>query len=326
LVREHGFAHHSDTRGANLAICYEVIVYKLAEQIIKTHKRIHLPSYYGIFKESDIEFSDVRLDSNFEREDKQPDVIATTIDGKQFLIEFYFEHKNFRKQAIDFKNLTCLEVDLSQQTLESLENFLLNTSEDRRWFNNQLFFDRIIPAYESANKQIRIVEDAECDNCMIKYTCCAVKSKESNLPIEIDNSGHTYRICKTEEYERAVSYKKSYIAEQERIRKEQEEERTKRRERIQAEQERIRKEQEEERTKRQERLRLDRIEKERLQRTVTESIATEDRTCFMCQRNLDWMGRGSDVAHCGAYISMGVPRNTPPDTAKYCKGFIAKMK
>ena len=33
---EHGFAHHSDTRGANLNICCMVILYKLAEQIIQT--------------------------------------------------------------------------------------------------------------------------------------------------------------------------------------------------------------------------------------------------------------------------------------------------
>lgn len=30
-VKEHGFAHHSDNRGANLKICYAVVMYKLAE-------------------------------------------------------------------------------------------------------------------------------------------------------------------------------------------------------------------------------------------------------------------------------------------------------
>jgi len=58
-VRAHSFAHHSDTRGANLKICYMVIVYKLAEQIIQTYKRIHIPSYHDIFRESDIEFTDI---------------------------------------------------------------------------------------------------------------------------------------------------------------------------------------------------------------------------------------------------------------------------
>ena len=57
--REHGFAHHSDNRGANLNICYMVILYKLAEQIVKTRKRIHAPSYYGIFPEKDLEFETI---------------------------------------------------------------------------------------------------------------------------------------------------------------------------------------------------------------------------------------------------------------------------
>lgn len=33
-IRAHGFAHHSEIRRANLRICYMVIMYKLAEQII----------------------------------------------------------------------------------------------------------------------------------------------------------------------------------------------------------------------------------------------------------------------------------------------------
>lgn len=47
---EHGFAHQSESRKANLEICYMVTLYKLAEQIIQTEKRIHAPSYYGILK------------------------------------------------------------------------------------------------------------------------------------------------------------------------------------------------------------------------------------------------------------------------------------
>ena len=39
-IREHGFAHCSDKRGANLKICYAVTLYKLAEQIVKDGKRI----------------------------------------------------------------------------------------------------------------------------------------------------------------------------------------------------------------------------------------------------------------------------------------------
>lgn len=128
--REHGFAHHSDNRGANLEICYMVILYKLAEQIVQTHKRIHAPSYYGIFPEKDLEFETVKVDSRYDREDKQPDVIATTKDNKQYLIEFVFDYKVQHKKAIDYKNLNCIEIDLRNQKLETLEKFLLFSTEE----------------------------------------------------------------------------------------------------------------------------------------------------------------------------------------------------
>ena len=164
-VNEHGFAHHSETRGANLKICYMVIMYKLAEQIVQTKKRIHAPSYYGIFKETDIEFEDVIIDSQYEREDKQPDVIATTKDGKQYLIEFVFKYKVQHKQALDYKNLTCIEIDLSNQSLESLEKFLLSSSEDRKWLNSEDYFNRIEETYHKAGKAVNIVNEAEFENC-----------------------------------------------------------------------------------------------------------------------------------------------------------------
>ena len=63
-----------------------------------------------------------------------------------------------------------------------------------------------------------------------------------------------------------------------------------------------------------------------LQKEVVEQlIPPEERTCFMCKSNLDWMCRDSNIAHCGPYPSMGVPKNTPPDTAKTCKGFKPKQ-
>lgn len=62
----------------------------MAEQIVQTHKRIHAPSYYGIFSDKDLELETVKVDSRYDREDKQPDVIAITKDNKQYLIEFVF--------------------------------------------------------------------------------------------------------------------------------------------------------------------------------------------------------------------------------------------
>lgn len=197
--REYGFAHHSDARGARLEICYMVILYKLAEQIIQTKKRIHAPSYYGIYKEEDIEFVDVKIDSRFEREDKQPDMIATTHDNKQYLIEFVFNYKVQHKQDIDYHNLTCLEVDLSNQTLETLEQFLLSSNTDRRWINNEFYFNEIEFIYRSRGKSVKVVSETDCRQCNLRYSCCVVKkTQKSSTPILIENNGQKYRLCKTE--------------------------------------------------------------------------------------------------------------------------------
>lgn len=206
--RSHGFAHRSDTRGANLKICYMVIVYKLAEQIIQTHKRIHLPSYYGIFKESDVEFTHVTIDSKFDRDDKQPDVIATTKEGRQFLIEFTFNYEVQRKRAVDYTNLTCIEIDLSEQTLESLEDFLLRSDKNRRWLNNQFYFDGIETIYRKANKQVRVVNTYACRQCSIAHCCCAIKDKKVTLILKLKIMGvniafvkprNILKLCRTEE-------------------------------------------------------------------------------------------------------------------------------
>ena len=212
--RTHHFAHHSEKRGANLKICYMVIMYKLAEQIVQTQKRIHAPSYYGIYKENDLEFVDVKINSDYEREDKQPDVIATTKDGKQYLIEFTFEYKVQHKKAIDYKSLNCLEIDLSQQSLESLEDFLLSSAESRKWLNNESYFTRIEKTYLNRNLKIKVVLNKECQQCKIRNAC--VNNKNTNTPMIIENNGETYRICKTEVFENEMTKREMRKKEMER--------------------------------------------------------------------------------------------------------------
>lgn len=162
--RAHGFAHHSKKRKANLKICYEVTMYKLAEQIIQTEKRIHVPAYYTMFPEGDLVFEDVVLDNRYKRDDKQPDVIATTKDGKQYLIVFYFQNRIYHKQAVDYKNHSCLEVDLSNQNLDSLKHFLLSSADGKKWLNNENYFNQI---EESKSFDI-LPENRTCFDCKIQ--------------------------------------------------------------------------------------------------------------------------------------------------------------
>lgn len=303
-IRAHGFAHHSENRGANLKICYMVIMYKLAEQIIQQEKKIHVPSYYGIFRDKDITFSKVIIDDRYDRIDKQPDVTAFTPEGEQYLIEFTFDYKVQHKGKIDYKNLNCLEVDLASQTLETLRDFILNSNEGKKWLNNHLYFEQIEDLYSIHGKSVKVTKESDCEKCMLKDNCCGVRLKVGEDPIVIENSGELYRICKVEKFQRV----KKEIEERDRKKVEWELEKLRRAE-IRAEE-----------------IRNRNREYRALESTETAKLRPDQRTCFICKNNLDWMSSKEDnYAHCGSYRTMGVPEKTPPDMAKTCKGFRIKL-
>lgn len=304
-VKEHGFAHHSDDRGANLKICYMVTLYKLAEHIIKAKKRIHAPGYYGIYRESDIAFADVKIDDRFKREDKQPDVIATTHDNKQYLIEFLFEHKVQHKRPLDYKNLTCLEVDLSGQTLETLGRFLLESPQNRTWVNNENYFNGIEEVYRNKGKQVKVVPETDCFKCDLQYSCCAIMRPNIGFPspIIIENSGRKYRLCKAELYNEKLEIREQKRLQEKQRRKEEAE---------------LRKTEMEER---EERRRLTSLNVDTDQ---ADSPDPQEISCFNCANNLAWLNR-DDYAHCGCFRSVKLPRQrVNPEHAEECKGFRRK--
>lgn len=295
---EHGFAHHSETRQAKLEICYMVTLYKLAEQIIREQKHIYIPSYYGIFPATDISFVDIRIDSSFEREDKQPDVIAITADGEKYLIEFIFEYKVRHKQPIDYKNLNCIEIDLSKQTLDTLHKYLTSKpTNDWKWVNNESLFSKIEERYIKAEKKIKVVCEDECQNCEFIQTCCAVKEKTTHNILRIYNNGKQYRICKPEVYAELSKQRKQ----EEQCRNEQEEW----------------KRQKEELENRKPKREENRRKEEEECRRRGELMDSPMRSCFDCQSNLKWANRNG-YANCGCYMSLCVPQNTPHDLAKTC--------
>ena len=310
-IREHGFAHHSENRGANLDICYKVILYKLAEHIIQTKKRIHVPSYYGIYKETDIEFTNVIVDSRYKRMDKQPDVIATTKDGQQYLIEFVFQYKVQHKKDVDYHNLSCLEIDLSGQTLESLEEFLMTSNNNRRWINNDSYFNQIEAIYHKANKLIKIKPESHCSLCELNKSCCAIRERLSNIPIRIENNGQFFRICKINEYNHQLKAIKEQCC-----RSEQNENDYKYKELENAEY----------------RYHNDIITNTldiKEIRTSTELSQIKDvpidifdesqkRSCFNCKINLAWANKDG-MANCGCYKILGIPPKIDPNHAKECR-------
>lgn len=320
--RAHGFAHHSDKRRANLKNCYMVTMYKLAEQIIQQEKKIRVPSYYGIFKEKELEFTDVVVDNRYDRIDKQPDVIATTADGKQYLIEFTFDYKVQHKEKVDYEKLNCVEIDLCSQTFETLQNFLMLSNKDRRWLNNQTYFESIESVYSKKDKKVRVTDESECVNCDLKDECCGIRLKEHSSPITIENSGSSYRICKVEEYNqrKRLREKECEDAEKQRLLLEQEQRELYERQRLQ-----IAEADSQERVDSEEAARKWR-EQEEAERIETSKISPESRTCFMCKSNLKWMCQNDEYAHCGQYISLGVPKYTPPETAKICRRFRISLE
>lgn len=302
-IRAHGFAHRSDQRGAtNLKICYMVIMYKLAEQIIQQEKKIKAPSYYGIFKKRLLEFKEVAVDDRYDREDKQPDVIATTADGIKYLIEFTFAYKVQHKEQIDYKDLNCIEIDLSSQTLESLHDFLIESSEHRKWLNNQNRFENIEFAYSNTGRLVKIKSISDCQSCSLNHSCCGIRLKGSSSPIVIENNGLSYKVCKVEEFNNLM---KQLEEKRKLIERSKEEERMAQ-------------------IRFQENVKKSR-EKTELELKETALIDSENRSCFMCKSNLDWACINDNYAHCGAYMSMKVPKKTPPETAKTCRGFRIKL-
>ncbi len=201
---KHGFAHRSETRKANLEICYMVTLYKLAEQIIQTEKRIHAPSYYGLFKAEDLVFQEVMIDDRYDREGRQPVVIGITAEGKEYLIEFVFKDKVRHLHSIDYQNTNVLEVDLSNQELTHLKDFLLSSEEDKRWVNNQDYFQRIGQRCLESGKEVRVVAEEECSVCPLTYCCCAAKAKKDNNVIVIENNGEKYKLCLAKEYNETI--------------------------------------------------------------------------------------------------------------------------
>ncbi len=345
MIKEHHFAHHSDNRGANLAICYMVTLYKLAEQIIQTKKCIMAPSYYGIFPNKMIEFVDVKIDNQFDREDKQPDVIATTADGKNYLIEFVFNYKVQRKTALDYKNLSCIEIDLKDQSLESLETFLLTSPFGRKWLNNEYYFESIEETYQRANKPVKVVDLSGCSGCLINSWCCAVQV--NNYKLIIEHNGKEFALCKVQEYERRKfifeqqkryqiknEYKTNYIStsqdKPERVKRnltEQEKlERKIAREKAKQykEEQRRRQEEHEAFIQNQAQLEKERFEKFKIRhKKEIEELAFLPPNCLNCKYNLPW-GSRNGLGNCGPWTSLRTPQYPNPEYAKECKHFKTK--
>ena len=142
--RQPHFAHSkdSDCHGS-----YMTALHKLAEQIIEEEKAVMVPAYKEIDSQR-LSFKDVEVEKRVERKDLQPDVVGITEDGLRWYIEIRNtnEINELKLEKIKESSITCLEIDVREQTLENLESFLLNSTEKREWINNPNYDAQIVVA------------------------------------------------------------------------------------------------------------------------------------------------------------------------------------
>lgn len=128
------FAHQG---GFNCKGSYMSALHKLAEQIIEEEKAVMVPAYKDILKHK-LLFEQVEVEKRVDRKDLQPDIVGITSDGLSWSIEIRNTHevKEDKRNKLKESKITCLEIDVREQTLENLKLFLLESVEKREWINN----------------------------------------------------------------------------------------------------------------------------------------------------------------------------------------------
>ena len=129
--RQPHFAHRKDS---NCHGSYMSALHKLAEQIIEEEKAVMAPKY-KIIEKKKLEFESVEVEQRVERKDLQPDIVGVTSNGLRWFVEIRNTHevKEDKRAKLIESNITCLEIDVREQTLENLKSFLLESAECREW-------------------------------------------------------------------------------------------------------------------------------------------------------------------------------------------------
>ena len=152
--RQPHFAHH---KGSDCHGSYMSALHKLAEQIIEEEMTVMVPAYKEIDKQK-LEFEKVEVEQRVERKDLQPDIVGLTSDGLRWIIEIRNTHEvdESKKAKLIESNITCLEIDVREQTLENLKSFILESAESREWINNPNYDAQI---NEAKRKRVSKVEN-----------------------------------------------------------------------------------------------------------------------------------------------------------------------
>lgn len=150
--RQAHFAHQkdSDCHGS-----YMSALHKLAEQIIEEEMAVMAPAYKEIDKKR-LVLKKVEVEQRVERKDLQPDIVGVTSNGARWFIEIRNTHEvdETKKAKLIESNITCLEIDVREQSLENLKSFLLESTESREWINNPNYESQIAEAMRVKVSQV----------------------------------------------------------------------------------------------------------------------------------------------------------------------------
>lgn len=147
--------HFSHQKESNCHGSYMTALHMLAEQIIRDEKAVMAPAYKDIPKHR-FSFKYVEVEQRTERKDLQPDLVGITEDDKRWHIEIRNTHEidEIKINKIREFKITCLEIDVREQTLENLKSFLLESTEKREWINNPYYDKQMEEAKQKVVSEI----------------------------------------------------------------------------------------------------------------------------------------------------------------------------
>lgn len=145
-IRQQHFAHQGEKAG--LVPChdyYMTAVHMLAEQLIEEKKQVMVPSYKN-FLARKLFFKEVEREKRNDRKDLQPDIVGIDGNDERWMIEIRYSHEvdDYKRAKIKELAGNCLEIDVREQTLEGLAEFLFNSKERRTWINAPAMERKII--------------------------------------------------------------------------------------------------------------------------------------------------------------------------------------
>lgn len=140
-IRIHHFAHQFDD---NSCLHLQETYFMLALEILEQNQFITLPHYYSI-KSQKVTLKNIRSNRYSNDNKILPEIIAETEDGMEIHIRYKRIKGRGRRMLSD--DIVCLELNAEQITLENLRDFLLNSTDNKKWLANP-FYDAIIEQNE----------------------------------------------------------------------------------------------------------------------------------------------------------------------------------